>query len=176
MGIKIVFLDIDGVLNNDPDLWALRERQLNGLKREDRDDIFAKHVQLLNDLIDRSGAKVVLSSTWRMIFTLADMRGMLNHHGFKGDLIDKTPHHAEGPKGRCERGDEIAWWLNFYDRETVDSFVILDDNSDMGDLHSNFVQTDAMLGLTQEDVERALAILNPCHGRDRHPDFLCDMC
>lgn len=56
------------------------------------------------------------------------------------------------------RGAEIAAWLA--EQADVESFVILDDDSDMGHLAHRLVETDCVIGLTQEDADRAIAILN----------------
>lgn len=59
--MKIIFLDIDGVLNNQVD----EERSV--IKIDHPDDFISERcVTLLNELIENTGAKVVVSSTWRI--------------------------------------------------------------------------------------------------------------
>ncbi len=153
--MKIIFLDFDGVLNSGPFIWSA-----------DKDDgrtighIDPKAVQLLNNLIKTTGAKVVVSSAWRILHTDEELQGFLNHHGFIGEIIGSTPRHttlADGSYG--VRGDQIQEWLTMCDKE-VESFVIFDDDSDMSHLKHKFVQTKFMIGLTEEHIEAAIEILN----------------
>ena len=55
--LKIIFLDVDGVLNSN----ITRRRTTDGF-------IFVsgRHIKNLKRIIDATGAKVVLSSSWRM--------------------------------------------------------------------------------------------------------------
>lgn len=55
---KIIFLDIDGVLNSADHLD--HTKHCNGYS-----DISPKKVKLLKKIVDRTGAEIVLSSTWR---------------------------------------------------------------------------------------------------------------
>jgi hypothetical protein len=142
---RIVFLDIDGVLNN-------RRSRLGGI-----DPV---HVEHLNTLVARTGAKVVISSTWRMAGRTAVAEDLATA-GFRGKVIGVTPdltRRAQGLWTAPERGTEIQEWLRQPSR-TPHTIVILDDEADMGSLLPFLVQTDPLDGLTAQDVERAAAIL-----------------
>ena len=56
MGLRIIFLDIDGVLNT----LRTRQRSNRGMIGID-----PKRVALLREMIDATGAVIVLTSTWR---------------------------------------------------------------------------------------------------------------
>ncbi len=56
MNERMIFLDVDGVLNN----IATRERSNNGMIGID-----PVKVQLLKEIKDQTGARIVLTSTWR---------------------------------------------------------------------------------------------------------------
>ena len=56
--MKIIFLDVDGVLN----CATTKERVRDLLFVEDR------KIQLLKELVDETGATIILSSTWRFGF------------------------------------------------------------------------------------------------------------
>ena len=76
---KIIFLDIDGVINSEEyyikseERHRLREERLNKCAEKRklinyelyRADIDDTKVALLQTIIDRTGAKIVISSTWR---------------------------------------------------------------------------------------------------------------
>lgn len=105
---------------------------------------------------------IVVSSTWRLSHPLSMLRFMLTMHGLTGPVIDVTPDLNQG---RC-RGHEIQHWLDhsapqlFEPWGRVESFVILDDDDDMANLLPRLVLTDPMVGLTDDDVDRAIDMLN----------------
>jgi hypothetical protein len=135
----VIFLDIDGVLA------PIRQWDRYG-------DLDAGCVRVLNEIAARSGAEVVVSSTWRHGRTVAELQEMLHARGFTGCILDKTPSGVEG----ASRGEEIAGWLA---GRNVGGYVIIDDHVDMGPLRSHLVQTHPAHGLQPADVPRALAVL-----------------
>jgi HAD domain in Swiss Army Knife RNA repair proteins len=135
----VIFLDIDGVLAP--------------IRRWDRyGDLEPACLQVLNEIVARSGADVVVSSTWRHGKTVAELQGLLQEQGFTGRVLDKTPVGGAG----ADRGDEIAAWLA---KNAVDGYVIIDDHVDMGNLRAHLVQTHPAHGLQPADVPRAIAVL-----------------
>ncbi|MDF1661665.1 MAG: HAD domain-containing protein [Planctomycetota bacterium] len=143
----VIFLDIDGVLNT-----FLKVVELSlPLERP--------CVAVLNQLIEKSGAKVVISSSWRLYYDLEKIREILEEYGFVGEIIGKTPVL----KG-SERGEEIKTWLQVHG-EGAASFVILDDHADMCDIRDHLVRTDANEGFQKHHGLRALEILerDECH-------------
>ena len=142
---RVVFLDIDGVLAP--------------IRRWDRyGDLDPACIQVLNEIVARSGADVVVSSTWRHGKTVAELQEILEAEGFTGFVLDKTPTGAPG----ADRGEEIAAWLA---EHAVVGCVIIDDHADMGELRTHLVQTQPSRGLQAADVPRALAMLTNPSGR-----------
>lgn len=146
--MKIIFLDIDGVLNGG---------KVDGYSRELLGDIF---FQRLKRLVDFTGAKVVLSSSWRIGYDPENhipsktLRDKLRNIGV--ELYGMTPE-SRWFKGKV-RGDEIREWLHAHPE--VDSFVILDDDCDMKEYTAtNLVKTDTEIGLQDADVDKAIEIL-----------------
>jgi hypothetical protein len=135
---RVIFLDIDGVLA------PIREWDRYG-------DLDPACVHVLNEIVTRGGADVVVSSTWRYGKSVAELQALLEAQGFTGRVIDKTPDDA--PAGR---GDEIAAWLAAH---PVGAYVIIDDHADMGALRDHLVQTHPAHGLQPADASRAVAIL-----------------
>lgn len=153
--MSVIFLDIDGVLSDSEFLNASEAALLDfNAKR-----INPVCVERLNRIVNTTGAMVVISSSWRIVVRLPDIRGMLNERGFVGKVISATPNLT---KPLRIRGDEISAWLKESPRGyRADKFVILDDGSDMGpDLLPYLVKTDPGVGLTDDDADRAIAILN----------------
>lgn len=161
---KIIFLDIDGVLNHEAFYKDRHEKIKRGeeLPSHPLDEIDPKCVQNLNRLCDETGANVVISSSWRhsgFQYCVDALHGS----GFTGCIIDITPNlRGDG----CLRGNEILQWIKS-NKEIVGEYyqfteyVILDDDSDM--LYwqrNNFLQIDRFVGLTMGNVFQAKKILN----------------
>lgn len=143
MAKPIVFLDFDGVLNSDAWIYSHSER---GFAHID-----PSRVAIVNGLIALTGAEVVVSSAWRILHTLPQLRRGLKFKGFVGQIIGVTDR--AGPI----RGHEIGRYLEALPEKPP--FVILDDNSDMGRLLPFLVKTDPNTGITEADVDRAVALI-----------------
>ena len=143
----IIFLDVDGVLNNGS--WAT-EQYKQGIHVYREDILYEPALLRLKGLVAATGAKIVVSSAWRQIPTsFGNLRKWLEKYGMA--IYDKTPY-----VGGC-RGDDITAWFN---RNTGEwQYVILDDEDDMDGHMDHLVLTDFDVGLTDEDCERAKAIL-----------------
>ena len=136
---RVIFLDIDGVLAP--------------ILRWDRyGDLDRACIQVLNEIVARGGADVVVSSTWRHGKTVAELQEMLDAEGFAGCVLDKTPSGMPG----ASRGEEIAAWL---EEHAVGGYVIIDDHVDMGELHTHLIQTHPAYGPQPADVAQAIAII-----------------
>ena len=144
--MKIIFLDFDGVLNKFSDTESLLY-----LSKE--------CVGNLNTLIERSGAKIVISSCWRAHHPMEDLKQILINAGFKyvDHIIGVTPDLIYEPRKTC-RGEEISKWLK-ESNENVESFVIIDDDDDMDPFMHLLVQTNCDNGLTTDEMERALLVI-----------------
>jgi hypothetical protein len=146
--MRVVFLDIDGVLNSDPFL----SESCQGRFVPHGDIIDRIAVGFLNEIVEKSGAKIVISSSWRNGFKWDALVDLLRIVGVKGDIIDKTPRTFS----YLPRGAEIAKWLS---ENPVDGMVCLDDALDMTVVEPWTVRTDFAEGLVQRHVELALAVL-----------------
>lgn len=108
----LIFLDFDGVLNSVPFMERLQERlQAEGKPLATRYTIDPVAVELLNGLIEETGAKVVVSSSWRKLFDVPELQAILVEQGFRGNIVDVTPDLSREPVTRSnqkhERGHEI---------------------------------------------------------------------
>ncbi len=147
--MKIVFLDIDGVFN----YWSWWINDARKGLRHPQNAFDPACVERFNRLIEQSKAQVVLSSSWRTDRS-ADASKLLARVGINCTLAGVTPR-LERP---VMRGDEIRAWM-VYMGQPIESFVILDDDDDMGELLPRLVQTNPSVGLQDSDVDRALAML-----------------
>ena len=154
--MKVVFLDIDGVLNS-----RAYDRKRNWNEQTDIDET---RLPLVKKIVDETGAKIVLSSTWRGHWSkdpaLCDGDGEYVNETFAKfglEIYDKTPDLGID----FDRPDEIKAWLN--SAEGIESFVIIDDyRYAWGKLSDRFVKTNPHIGLGLEDehVRKAIEILN----------------
>lgn len=151
------FLDIDGVLNSND--WYVKTRGIGGYNGGDVDP---KCIELINDLIDATGAKIIMSSSWRSDYE--NSCEYLYDNGLYCDaIIGKTPHFCytcqnDDIRSTLCRGNEIQYVLESKD---ITGYVIFDDDQDM--LYSqkdNFIHIDYMHGITKEHIEQAIKILN----------------
>jgi len=145
--VKALFLDVDGVLNSEA--WFVKQRRLKG--RVDACEVDPEPVMRILNIVEATGAKIVLSSSWR---NQPDLVEYLRSTGLP--IHDMTPEVNAG----FERHMDIIAWLD--DNEDVKRFAIVDDDIDAGDhqrLRSSFVKTDARYGLRGEHARKLIDIL-----------------
>lgn len=156
--MKVIFLDFDGVLNS-----RAYDRVRNW--NDEKTFIDKTRLTLLKEIVDKTGAVIVLSTTWRnhwnKRYELRDITGKIIVDIFTEaglEIYDKTPNLGIN----AERYDEVKAWLEDYQDE-VESFVILDDYMyGWKELSDNFIRTEPhrTLGLLEEHVQKAIEILN----------------
>ena len=156
MKSKIIFLDIDGVLN------------VLSQEFDDYGQLFNPiFVKNLADIIEKTNAKLVISSTWRFSGREFIMN-MWRHRNLPGEVIGVTPDL--GFNDYIVRGDEIKAWLD-KNIDMVETYCIIDDDEDMlPEQMNNFVKTsgnsdhpdcdDFGYGLTKICSEKVIEILN----------------
>lgn len=166
--MKIIFLDIDGVLNNAVDA---ENHPISNDPKNIRSSYFysARNVQLLNRITKHTDAKIVISSTWRLGAELQELQELCALMGIEGEVISMTD---DLNNGHTFRGNEIYKWIKDND-ELIGShheftkYVILDDDSDM--LYwqrRNFIHVNGYIGLTERDSNQSILILN-----GEYPEF-----
>ena len=159
--MKVIFLDIDGVLNCDASKSYCHDDECGVITGIDSDK-----VKRLAKIVEVTGAKIVLSSDWKVGWNKyytgrkpSHVKYLDNHLYKKGKLIikDKTPDIGKG----WSRGEEILSYLKAH--PDIDNYVILDDtffeDFDRKEIKEHLVLTDYIIGLTDNDVEKAIKIL-----------------
>lgn len=169
---KVIFLDIDGVLNSNRTLY---------------EDISLEDDLILNlkEIVNKTKAKIILSSSWRLsteaiakLMDKLDKFGLvisgMTCDGVDLDWLEKYEFDATKKyldtkfdygenrqiKFTHDRGAEIFKWLHDHDDC---AYVILDD--EIEDIKPYFsesviVKTSYKTGLTKEDVKKTIQILN----------------
>ena len=167
--MKAIFLDIDGVLNYTQ--WYYDERNPGNLNGQEG-DIDPMCVERILRIVKETGAKVVISSDWRISWEGTLVR--LERMGLTRDIvIDKTPEliwqqisrdelSAYDDDGFCHaysRGREIDMWLEAHPECT--NYTIIDDRTDFTDEQGpHFVHVNSYCGITDDNADIAIMILN----------------
>lgn len=182
--LKYIFLDIDGVIATpktvEHGMWALTPEKQD----------------LLAMILEKTGAKIVLSSSWRKE-TIEESIEFMNKKGFRfsdkivGVTIRGYGCLRKGVHLSIPRGVEIKQWLDTHviwpwyayperspefsvfnedgsfkkmrhQKLNIDyKYIILDDDSDMLLEHADhFIRCDSMEGLSPEQANRAIEMLN----------------
>ncbi len=109
--MRIIFLDIDGVLVNRASFLMPRVHAYTPAHPD--------CVTQLNRIIEATGAHIVLSSVWRLNRSKIEIHEMLTEWGVRGTTLGKTPRLTEQKVlyGRtydasAERGLEIQKWMD----------------------------------------------------------------
>jgi hypothetical protein len=162
--MKVIFLDIDGVLNSN--FWVESHQQ----EISDGTFIDKEKIELVAKIVDNTGALLVIHSGWRFWFdnTMQPIRkeaqklidllldSGLSIYAMTPDLtteeIRKTKMFSK------VKAAEIFLWLK--QNPNVHKWIVLDDL----DLHNDElalrqVSTNAQIGLTEKDVDKAIELL-----------------
>ena len=164
---KILFLDFDGVLNTERHHEHCYE---NGIVPVDRYGYAfdPEAVANLKLIIDETGADIVVSSSWKF-WGLSAMTDMWEERNLPGKVIGITPNtmsdemllnaNLEDWDAMAGKGHEIKEWLSKNGKDVI-QYAILDDVCDMlPDQQDHFVQINPVVGITEEDAEKVIAIL-----------------
>lgn len=187
---KIIFLDCDGVINNDAMIsdWISKhgdsKESMEGFRKRyclhDGHDgyVVPELVERLKNICEKAGCKIVWSSSWRenylkrnpdtgdFHFDYEAIRSLWVAKGFPVErFIDCTPCENMTHYSYVPRGLEIQDWIDKYkDILYVGKCAILDDNEDAGygikDEGTRFFQTSFSLGLTKDIANDVVEWLN----------------
>jgi hypothetical protein len=144
-GIKVLFLDVDGVLNS---------REYDAKCAMTGGDLMAPDprlvIRMLGIVQDVPELKIVLTSSWRRDPTIV----------WPFPVYDVTPRVQPEDGRHPRRADEIGKWIADHLTDAGDiTFAVLDDEPDAGiGFEDRFVQTDPRTGLTAADAARVVGL------------------
>ena len=158
---KIIFLDIDGVLNT---RWCERKTP----KDRFGSAFDPKSCANLAKIVKETKADIVISSSWKC-WGLAALKEMWRDRKLLGRLIDITPNgmsdqillnsNFENLSHIHIRGTEIKEWL-LTKGKNVNHYVILDDMDHfLPEQQPHFVWIDPEVGITEGNAVQAIMIL-----------------
>lgn len=167
---KLVFLDFDGVLNSSEFAAHLSRNDEPAQDRMGLDWFDPNAVECMNRIVDATGAKIVVTSSWRYL-GLAKLQKLWKERELHGEIVGMTSLHVvdelilekgiewlEREMNGSLRSEEIAHWLKSYNIN--DNYVILDDLPMPKELQARFVQINPKFGLSDLQVKQAITILN----------------
>lgn len=153
--MKCLFLDCDGVINNQNDMRNPDQPDAGSVFDRDYRNWNKKSVRVLDAICEKSGTKVVISSTWRKIHR--DINWWNEQFSLAGtsyvEIIGTTPDSNSG-----FRGGEINEWLEENKHLAITHYVITDDDSDFFP-DQPFVRIDSEFGLTEKYIPQILGYL-----------------
>ena len=161
---KLIFLDIDGVLNPSTNIWHRKQ------KGEPTSSYYIKlpgdKLYRLKKIVKETGGEIIISSSWRIGFDRNLMEPSpsiinLSNQLAKYDIFISgfTPLHYDRHRGR-----EINNYLmNFIHKNGYKpKYIIIDDDIKdiVGQHRGHIVHTNTVLGLQDEHVRIAINLLN----------------
>lgn len=127
--MKVIFLDHDGVicLSNNwggrTKKWAKYRSENPDSSKEKKDapvsfrfdDFDTKSVKVLNEILEETGAEIVVSSDWKLHATLEELGEYYELHGIIKKPIALTPN-----LGKCTWYNDIIWvWSPRWELEMI---------------------------------------------------------
>lgn len=151
---KVIFLDVDGVLNDDTDFRMIQKVHVTTTI------MCWANMAVFNDLIEDTDAYIVISSTWRNHYDTETMKLLMYAFGFQHmhKIIGST--HKDGYRSET-RGSQIQKWLDTEGKQfDIASIAIIDDEQEMGHLRPYTCYTNGKYGLVESDVPSIKRLLN----------------
>jgi hypothetical protein len=127
--MKTIFLDIDGVLATNKQFSRNREKFKHNYKWAEEYDVPYPYdegcVKILNEIVESTGAQIVLSSDWKLHYNLGTMGKIFEANGIKTNPVDTTEDFGySGLLLEMWRASEI---VSYIDKHDVGQWVVIDD-------------------------------------------------
>ncbi len=141
--MKTIFLDFDGVITIPP-----------------RWNMDLSKIQIIKNIVDATGAKIIVSSSWRRNSIEETKIAICNRIKNAPELMRWFVENLYDVTGiGANRGKEINQYL--LNHKDITNYIIIDDDSDMlPEQLFHFIQTDWGTGITTHEEELAIKILN----------------
>jgi hypothetical protein len=151
--MNIIFLDIDGVLRTESSdkEWSLKLELPIPEKRYRNFSV--KSVSNINFINSLVRCKIVVTSNWKLYYSLAELKQIFRDQGILLEVIDKTGISTS-------RGEEILEWLLVNDG--VENWVVIDDQVKDLSLIDDYriVKCDHQIGFDDDNlVDKVLDVL-----------------
>ena len=177
---KYLFIDFDGVLNTTGYAKRLKKEGIDPF--DEFGAMFDPNaIGNLKSIVEQTGCKIVLSSTWRNE-GLMRMQALWKDRNLPGEIYSMTPvllstTYNDARKGvlftvpeRNAKALEIQAWLQKNAKDPFEYIILDDENVFFYGQQEHLVQTDDFVGLTIKKSQEAIEILN---GGDEGVDTAC---
>jgi hypothetical protein len=172
MARKVLFLDFDGVLNDNA--WFETEERKNlerEYKRRDKalppteseimmklglSDIRPQYAARVREIVDRTGCEVIVCSAWRYTFTAEQIRSLLQSQGIPCNGVVAQTRRRKLSDLRDYRVSDIKAVVSTFVGKT--NWCVLDDSVNASDVDGRAVTP--VDGVTPDNVEEVVRILN----------------
>lgn len=167
---KIIFLDFDGVMNTEFYQKVLNQQCENW--QDEYGALFDPNaVKQLKRIIDATDADIVVESSWKYL-GLDAMKELWKVRNLPGRIIDITPSTTSDEyllnvdlddfsnKMHHCKGLEISSWLSEKGLSNTRYVIIDDEYVVLESQLSNFILTNPYEGITEEQANKAISILN----------------
>jgi hypothetical protein len=145
--VRVLFLDIDGVLNR----TGFQPAETLGLRSWIEPELAGR----LCEVLRATNAEIVLASDWRLNRELQELRDELHAAGIDVSLRGATPELEGQPRWR-----EVEAWMVEHNLAR-EAMVIIDDKYDMGPLSARFVRVSPLNGLDDQAAQAIRALFEP---------------
>ncbi len=149
---KIIFLDIDGVLNKH-DITSINDDRA----------LLIDHISIVNRILASTFAQIVIISNWAQILTFEQLKERLYNKGLlQNSIVDSIKVKELKAENTIVIGiEKDKFILNYLKENNIENYVIIDDNINSLILdNSKIVKTQTCAGITTIDSEIAINILN----------------
>ena len=167
---KIIFLDFDGVLNTENYNLVLKRK--GKICQDEYGALFDPNaVKQLKRIIDATNADIVVESSWKY-HGLDAMKELWEVRNLPGRVIDITPSsvsdeylsnvdldNLDASMLHC-KGLEISSWLSEKGQSNTRYVIIDDEYVVLESQSSNFILTNPYEGITEEQANKIISILN----------------
>ena len=167
---KIIFLDFDGVLNTENYNLVLKRK--GKICQDEYGALFDPNaVKQLKRIVDATGADIVIESSWKYL-GLDAMKELWEIRNLPGRVIDITPSsvsdeylsnvdldNLDASMLHC-KGLEISSWLSEKGQSNTRYVIIDDEYVVLESQSSNFILINPYEGITEEQANQAISILN----------------
>jgi len=142
--MKIIFLDLDGVL-------CLSNGNGMSTNEWDASDFDPLAVEALNEILSATDAEIIITSDWRYDYTLSEMRDIFKHFKVSKGPIGYIPSSNGGIHNRA--ADINAWLATHAFKNDID-WVVIDDMDMSKEFGDSFIYCISCKGLAKKKIKR----------------------
>lgn len=166
-----MFLDLDGVMSPSNHLIQIHNK-LNKYELENqRKEMFSyinfmQHycfsynaIQFLNDIYDSIPYNIVLTSTRRYEFSIAEWNTIFKINKIKAPIVGRTDKYSKTENHFIWREDEIEKYITDYNLSEYPYIVIDDDVADLLNIKDHLINVNTDTGLTMNYIQLILRLL-----------------